>query len=148
MPLQLRVITAERVVLEETGVDEVLAPGMLGELGILPMHAALVTTLAPGELRVSRAGQEMSLSVAGGFLEVKDDRVTVLADAAERAEEIDVARAAAARRRAEAALASRRGEVDLAATEAALRRAVLRLRVAERVRRRRGGGLPPTTGTD
>src|SRR5579885_1326015 len=100
MPLQLRIVTADRTVLTEE-VDMVIAPGMAGELGVLPRHEPLLTTLKPGELRVLQNGEWDELAVSGGFLQVDSRGVTVLADAAERAEEIDQSRAEEARRRAE-----------------------------------------------
>jgi F-type H+-transporting ATPase subunit epsilon len=138
MPLRLDVITAERVVLSEDGLDAVIAPGSEGQLGILPSHAPLMTTLDVGELRARRGSEEIMIAISGGFLEVRDNVVTVLADVAERAEEIDIERARAARERAAALLATRESDIDVAATQAALRRALLRLRVAERYARRRG----------
>ena len=114
----------------------VIAPGIEGQLGILPHHAPLMTTLEMGELRAKKNKEEFSLAISGGFLEVRPDRVIVLADAAERAEEIDLARAEAAKRRAEERLLHPTPNLDLARAEAALRRALTRLRVAERRRRR------------
>jgi F-type H+-transporting ATPase subunit epsilon len=144
MPLKLDIVTAERVVLSEDGLDAVIAPGSEGELGILPSHAPLMTTLGVGELRARRGGgEEVAMAISGGFLEVRDDVVTVLADVAERAEEIDIDRARAARERAAATLATRETAVDVALAQAALRRALIRLRVAERHARRGGrGGVP------
>ena len=139
MPLRLDIVTAEREVLREDGLDAVIAPGSEGELGILPRHAALMTTLDAGELRARRGTEELVLAISGGFLEVRDDVVTVLADTAEQAEDIDVTRAQEARRRAEETLRNRPADVDMATARASLQRALLRLRVAER-RRRRGGG--------
>ncbi|MDI6857138.1 MAG: F0F1 ATP synthase subunit epsilon [Dehalococcoidia bacterium] len=136
--LSIEVITAERVVFSDSDLDVVIAPGIEGELGILPSHAPLITTLTPGEVRLRKAGEETSLTVTGGFLEVRDNCVVVLAEAAERAEEIDIARAEEARRRAQERLRSRAEAIDLARAEAALRRSLARLKVAER-RRRRGG---------
>lgn len=142
--LQFEVITGERVVYQDSDVDMVVAPGAEGQLGILPRHAPLVTLLQPGELRVKKGGAETSMVVTGGFMEVTGDRVLVLADAAEHSEEIDLARAEEARRRAQERLADRRAEVDVAATEAALRRSLIRLRVA---RRRQSGGRPTPTSS-
>lgn len=142
--LQFEVITGERVVYQDSDVDMVVAPGAEGQLGILPRHAPLVTLLQPGELRVKKGGAETSMVVTGGFMEVTGDRVLVLADAAEHSEEIDLARAEEARRRAQERLADRRTETDVAATEAALRRSLIRLRVA---RRRQGGGRPTPTSS-
>ena len=135
--IRLDIITAERVVYSDE-VDVVIAPGVEGQLGILPYHAPLMTTLQPGELRVRKGGEDFSLAVSGGFLEVRPDRIIVLADAAERAGEIDIGRAEEAKRRAEERLSRRAPEVDLAQAEAALRRALVRLKVAEsRAKRRR-----------
>ena len=134
--IRLDIVTAERVVFSEE-VEVVIAPGVQGQLGILPHHAPLMTTLEPGELRVRKGGEETSLAISGGFLEVRPDRVIVLADAAERDEEIDIARAEAAKRRAQEQIAHPTPEVDIAQAEAALRRSLARLRVGERRRRRR-----------
>lgn len=131
--LHLEVVTAERVVYSDD-VDMVIAPGSLGELGILPRHTALVTTLQPGPLRARKGTDEVDLAIGGGFLEVRDDRVLVLADTAERAEEIDVERARAAEERARRLLAERGATADLAQAEAALRRSRVRLKVARRRR--------------
>jgi F-type H+-transporting ATPase subunit epsilon len=136
--IRLDIVTAERQVFSDD-VDLVVAPGIEGEMAILPRHAPLMTTLQPGELRVRRGGEEFFLAVSGGFLEVRPDRITILADAAERAEEIDIARAEEAKRRAEEQLSRRDIEVNGARAEAALRRAMIRIRVGEKRRRRRGG---------
>lgn len=135
--LKFEILTAERMVLAEDEVDAVVAPGVEGELAILPNHAPLITMLQIGELRIRKGGEERSLFVSGGFLEVHNNKVTVLADVAERAEEIDVERAEEARRRAEERLKARPPDLDLAKAEAALRRATYRLRIAEKYRRRR-----------
>lgn len=137
MPIRCDVVTAERSVYSDD-VDQVIVPGVQGELGILPHHAPLLTTLSYGELRIQKGGEEILLAIGGGFLEVRPDHVVVLADAAERAEEIDVTRAEEARRRAAEQIALRPLEEDLIRAEAALRLAEARLRVA----RRRGGGVP------
>jgi len=134
--IKLDIVTAERVVYSEE-VDMVIAPGVEGELGILPHHTPLMTTLQSGELRVRQGGEEFSMAVSGGFLEVRPDRIIVLADSAERADEIDQSRAEEAKRRAEQWLTHRTPEVDVARAEASLRRSLARLRVAEK-RRRRG----------
>jgi len=136
--LKFEIVTAERVVYSDD-VDIVIAPGVEGQLGILPSHAPLLTTLQPGELVVRKDGEETAMFVSGGFLEIMQNRVTVLADVAERAEEIDVARAEEAKRRAERKLEERPAEMDLAAAEAALLRSLMRLRVAERRRKKRPG---------
>jgi F-type H+-transporting ATPase subunit epsilon len=142
--LQVEIVTGERVVFTEDDVDMVVAPGSDGTLGILPRHAPLVTTLAAGELRVKKAGREQSIVVFGGFMEVTPDKVVVLADTAERAEEIDVNRAEDARKRAETEIANRGTTIELAQAEAALRRATLRLQIGQRRAGRRrvpGPGL-------
>ncbi len=131
--LHLEIVTPERTVFDAP-VDMVIAPGVEGSLGILAQHAPLITELTIGELRIKQNEQETLMAVAGGFLHVRSDRVTILADAAERAEEIDIARAEEARRRAEAYMETRREDVDFARAEAALRRAIVRLRVARRRR--------------
>lgn len=135
--LKLDVVTAESVVYSDE-VDVVVAPGSEGELAILPRHAPLLTRLVPGSLRIRKGETETDLAVTGGFLEVQSNRVIVLADAAERAEDIDVARATAALDRAQALLSqkptsdSQRQDLDRAL--AAIRRSQVRLRVARRNR--------------
>ncbi|MEX0783678.1 MAG: F0F1 ATP synthase subunit epsilon [Dehalococcoidia bacterium] len=149
MPLTVEIVTAERVVRTEHGVEVLVAPGAEGQLAILPRHAALMTTLDAGEIIMRRGANEESFVVSGGFMEVKNDRVTVLADAAESSEEIDLARAEAARARAEERLRRYREQnvrdVDLVRAQAALQRALVRLRVAEQ-RRRRTTGRPHVGG--
>ncbi len=137
-PIRCEVVTAERIVFQDD-VDMVIAPGTEGELGILPKHAPLLTSLTFGELILRREGQpDEFLAIGGGFMEVLPDRVSVLADSAERAEEIDLERAEAARRRAEETMAEKRREdVDFVRAETALRRSLIRIKVARR-RRRRG----------
>mgnify|MGYP000851079969 FL=1 len=134
--LTVEVVTGERVVLSETDVDMVVAPGGDGALGILPQHAPLISTLAHGELRVVKNGREQSIVVFGGFIEVTPEKVIILADTAERVEELDVARAEEARKRAEEAIRNRGEAVEIDESLAALRRANLRLNVG---RRRRSG---------
>lgn len=136
MTVKLDIVTAEQLVYSDD-VDIVVAPGIDGELAVLPHHAPLMTMLKPGELRVRKGGEEIFMAITGGFLEVRPDRVTILADAAERAEDIDAARAEEAKRRAEEQLSGKISEADTARAEAALRRSLLRLRVAEKRRRRR-----------
>ncbi len=136
--IRLEIVTAEGTVYSED-VDVVVAPGVEGQLGILPHHTPLMTTLRAGELQIKKGGAEFCLAISGGFLEVRPDRVIVLADTAERAEEIDIARAEEAKRRAEELLREPFPGVDTARVEAALRRAIIRLEVVERVRKRKGG---------
>lgn len=144
MPLSVHIVTAEREVYAEEGVDQITVPGSEGELTVLPEHASLLTMINPGIMRIVKGGNETISTITGGFLEVHKDRVTILADIAERAEEIDVARAEEARLRAERSLEERVGREELAAAAAALQRALLRLRAAER-RKRRPGSRPPST---
>ena len=137
--MRLDVVTPERVICS-CEVDAVIAPGVEGQLGILPHHAPLITMLQPGELTWRKDNIETCIAIYGGFLEVRPDRVIVLADAAERAEDIDATRAEEAKRRAEQALADRKvSEVDKAQAEAALRRSLVRLKVADRKRKRKTG---------
>jgi F-type H+-transporting ATPase subunit epsilon len=146
MPLTLQIITPERIVFEEENVESLTVPGAEGELTILPEHAALMTALRPGPVVMRRGGEEIDLALSGGFMEVRDDKVIVLADTAERSDEIDAARAEEARERAREELANRDSTVDFARALAALERAQARLRVTERRRRRPGGAPPPSTG--
>jgi F-type H+-transporting ATPase subunit epsilon len=135
MPLQLDIVTPERLAYSDE-VDEVVAPGVDGELGVLPHHAPLLTTLGLGELRIKKGGSEESFAIAGGFLQLRPDRVVVMAETADMAAEIDLQRAEEARREAERALEAGFVEpADLAVARAALQRALLRIRVAERRRR-------------
>lgn len=136
MPLTVEIVTVERVVLKEEGIEEVIAPGVDGQFAVLPQHAAFMTMLAPGELILKKGGEEIPFAVTGGFFEVLRDRVVVLADAAERADEIDIARAEEARERAKTTLERRETVEDLAQVQASLQRALIRLRVAENRRRR------------
>jgi F-type H+-transporting ATPase subunit epsilon len=144
MTIRCEIVSQDRLVFEGD-VDIVVAPGADGEMGILPNHAPLLTTLQHGVLRVRRQNREEVFAISGGFMEVQPDLVTVLADAAEHSDEIDVARAEEARHRAEEALknAPKDSQAYIEA-EMALRRSGLRLGVA----RRRSGrpGLPPSEG--
>jgi F-type H+-transporting ATPase subunit epsilon len=136
MTIRCEIVSQDRTVF--TGdVDIVVLPGSGGEMGILPKHAPVLTTLKYGVIKVRRSGKEDVFAVAGGVAEVQPDIVTILADAAENVEEIDVARAEAARKRAEETLAKGVPEDSDAylAMEAALRRSNLRLDVARRYRK-------------
>lgn len=136
--IRLDIVTAERAVFAED-VDMVIAPGVEGQLGILPYHAPLMTILQAGELRVKKGGEEVSLAISGGFLEVRPDRIVVLADAAERADEIDMARAEEAKRRAQEWLADKQAPgFDAARAEASLHRSLARLKVAGKRRKKSG----------
>lgn len=133
--LHLEVLTAERTVLS-VDVDALAATTEEGQIGVLAGHAPLVTLLRAGELMVRTGPEEHYLAISGGFLEVTSRGVVILADACEHADEIDMQRAEEARRSAEELLAAGARETDWAATEAALRRSLVRLRVADRYRRR------------
>jgi F-type H+-transporting ATPase subunit epsilon len=137
-PIKLDVVTAERQVYSDE-VDILVVPGVEGELGILPHHIPLMTILKAGEMRARKGSEELFWAISGGFLEVQPDRIIVLADTAERDDEIDLSRAEAARHRAEERLKERTPAVDISRAEAALQRSMVRLRVAQRRRRRRDG---------
>jgi F-type H+-transporting ATPase subunit epsilon len=135
MPLLLEIVTPERLAYSDM-VDSVVLPGSEGELGVLPHHAPLVSMLGVGELRIRKGGAEESFAIAGGFLQVRPDRVVVMAETADMASDIDLEKATEARREAERALAEGFEEpADLARARASLQRALLRIRVAERHRR-------------
>jgi len=134
-PMRLEIITAERRVYSDD-VDVVVAPGIEGQLGILPRHAPLMTALQPGELMIRKDGQETYLAITGGFMEVLGNQVTILADAAERSEEIDEQRAQQAVERARERIQHREADIELEEALSSLRRAQVRLNV---VRRRRRG---------
>jgi F-type H+-transporting ATPase subunit epsilon len=135
--IHLDIITAEREMLSED-VEIVLAPGTEGQLGILPRHAPLLTGLQAGELCYRKDGQLISMVITGGFMEVIPTRVTVLADAAERADDIDIARAEAARQRALARMDDKSDTVDAGLARVALMRAMVRLKVARKRRSSQG----------
>jgi F-type H+-transporting ATPase subunit epsilon len=146
MPLRVDIVTAERLVYSEEGVDEIIVPGVEGELGVLTLHAPLLTMIQPGVLRIVKGGDEVEMAITGGFIEVRDNRVTILADAAERAEEIDEVRAQEARGRARRLLEERGAREELAQAEASLAQALARIKAVERRRRRRGGVAPRPPG--
>ncbi len=131
--IQLFVVTPERQLLKET-VVEVTIPGLDGELGILPGHAPLITELGIGEMRYKTAtgGESTPLAILGGFAEVLPDRVTLLAETAERATEIDLARAEAALARAQKRLSSSDANIDWDRASIALQRAVIRIQIARK----------------
>jgi F-type H+-transporting ATPase subunit epsilon len=140
MSFKLEIVTAERVLFDGE-VETVIAPGREGELGVLQQHAALMTTLQPGELRYRTTGGESCLVVSGGFMEIQGDRVVVLADAAEHIDEIDEARAEEAIRRARERIDGQSQELDLERALRAIRRSETRIRVSRRRRSRLG--TPP-----
>ncbi len=134
--IHLDIVTVERPVVSED-VDYVSAPGIDGVIGILPRHEPLLTALTYGELRYRKGSQEMTFAIGGGFMEVRPDKVTVLADSADQAEEIDEQRAEEARKRAQELLSQKpENDVEAARLEQAIRRAELQLRVARKERRR------------
>ena len=137
--MRLDIVTTEQAVFSDE-VDLVVALGIEGQLGILPHHTPLMTMLQPGELRVKNGDEETSLAVSGGFLEVRPDRIIILADTAERVEEIDIARAEEAKRRAQEQLSHRTPDMDAAKAEAAMLRALTRLQVVERRQKRKSQG--------
>lgn len=147
MPTHLQIIALDGITYEDD-VDIVVLPGEEGQLGVLPRHARIVTLLEPGEVLTRKSGEETSLVISGGFAQIGPDSVTILSDAAEYGENIDMGRAEEARRRAEERLADRRTmpELEMARAESALLRSMARIRVAERIARRRRqtpGGQPP-----
>ncbi len=127
--IKLDIVTPERIVYSQD-VDFIVAPGSEGQLGVLPGHAALITSLDIGILKVKANEKEEQLAISGGFFEVKDNKAVVLADTAERAEDIDVTRAVKAKERAEQRLAAKACEIDYLRAEAALKRAMTRLKVS------------------
>ena len=133
--LELEIVTAEHQTYSGD-VNAVVADGIEGQLGILPHHAPLVTMLKPGELLIRKGSEETYMAITGGFLEVRPDKVIILADACERCDEIDIERAEAAKRRAQERLKTHVPEIDLQRAEAALRRSLIRIKVAEKRRRR------------
>ena len=139
MPLHLEIVTPERRAFEGD-VDEVIVPGSEGEMGILPHHAPLISLLGQGVLRFKRGGEEQEFAIFGGFLQVRPDRVVVLAETADLASEIDLERAERARHEAAQILEGGFVEpADLASARAALQRALVRIRLAERGARRPRG---------
>ncbi len=142
MPIRLEIITAESVLFDDE-VDVVVAPGAEGELGVLPHHAAVMTTLQSGELRYRIGSEETHFVVHGGFMDIQGDHVVVLADAAEHVEEIDVARAEEAIQRAQERISARTEDIDLERALASLQRATIRLRITRRRRRQRSTSPGP-----
>ncbi len=138
---RLDIVTAERMIFSDD-VDAVLAWGVEGQLGILPHHAPLMTMLQPGDLIIRKGKEEEVLAISGGFLEVRPDKVIVLADACERADEIDIARAEEAKRRAQETMKAAPLSAEAASAEAALRRSLARLKAAEKRRRKPSSSAP------
>jgi F-type H+-transporting ATPase subunit epsilon len=135
---KLEIVTAERMVYSDD-IDALVAWGVEGQLGILPHHAPLMTMLQPGDLMIRKNKEEEYLAISGGFLEVRPDKVIILADACERVDEIDIARAEEAKKRAQETMKAAPLSAEAAAAEAALRRSLARLKVAEKRRRKPQG---------
>jgi F-type H+-transporting ATPase subunit epsilon len=135
---KLEIVTAEKMIFSDD-VSAVIAWGLEGQLGILPHHAPLMTILQPGDLMIRKDKEEEYLAISGGFLEVRPDKVVILADACERVDEIDIARAEEARRRAQETMKAGPLGAEAASAVAALRRSLARLKVAEKRRRRPPG---------
>lgn len=130
--LYLEIITTERVMVGQD-VDMIEAPGTVGEFGVLPGHAAFLTTLVEGEVRFMEGGKTRYIATSGGFTEVLDNKVTLLLDTAEFKEEIDLGRARRAKERAESALkALDQDHKDFLLQQAALQRAIVRISTASR----------------
>ena len=137
---KLEIVTAERMIFSDN-VSAVIAWGVEGQLGILPHHAPLMTMLQPGDLMIRKDKQEEYLAISGGFLEVRPDKVIILADACERVDQIDIARAEEAKRRAQETMKAAPLSAEAASAEAALRRSLARLYVAEKRRRKPPGSV-------
>lgn len=131
MPLSITIVTPEKELLTEA-VDEVIAPTTSGELAILPHHADLLAQLMPGELQLKKGTKTEHFVVVGGFMEVANNAVTILADYAVHGKDISEAQAQQAKDRAEKAMKEKKSDVDFALAEAEFRRAILELKVAKR----------------
>ncbi|MCC5014404.1 MULTISPECIES: F0F1 ATP synthase subunit epsilon [unclassified Legionella] len=132
----LDIVSAEQEIFSGV-VEMVIATGELGEIGVVPGHAPLLTVLKPGEIRITRQGGAQEIYyVSGGMLEVQPHYVTVLADTVERAEEIDEAAALAAKARAEEAIANKGAELDYSRAASELARAVAQIRAIQKLRKK------------
>ena len=134
MTITVDIMTPERLVVQ-CQAESIVVPAADGELGILPHHAPLLAQLQPGEIRLHRGSDTELFAVSGGFVEVENNKVSIFAETAEMAHEIDVERARQAAERAKAEMKVARTDIDLAEAEGALRRALVRLRLAEDLRR-------------
>ena len=134
MDIQLTVITPVKQVLKES-VDELIVQTNSGEITVLPSHIPLLTKVAPGELTIKKGGKMSHFALTGGFMEVKENLVTILADYAVRAEDIEVAKAKEAQERAENTMKQKVSQRDFAIAEADLRRSIVELQVARRHRK-------------
>ena len=131
MTLHLEIITPEKIVYKED-VDELIAPTVKGQISILTNHIGLLTQIEPGELIIKKGGREYFIAITGGFLEVKNNNISILADYAVRSEDIEVAKAEQAQKRAEKIMAEKVSEKDFAIAQSELRRSLLELKVAGR----------------
>ena len=131
MKLDLEIITPTEVVFKDEA-DEVIIPTVDGEIAILPNHVGLLTKIKPGELTVKKSGKEIHLAITGGFLEINENKVSILADYAVRAENIEIARAEEARQRAERAMKEKGSENNFLVADAELRKSLLELKVARK----------------
>jgi F-type H+-transporting ATPase subunit epsilon len=139
MTLKLEIVTQERYIYSDD-VDFVIAPGVEGELGILPNHCPLITMLQPGELKIIKKDEEILIAIGGGFLEVRPDRIIILADVADRDDEIDMQKVEEAIRRAEQLLSNREiSAVDKTELETSLRLELARLNIAEKRKKKHRG---------
>ena len=138
MPLHVEIVTQERLIFSETSADMVVIPGVEGVMGVLPNHTPLLTNLAIGELRVKKGSAEEVFAVYGGVVEVRPDKVVVLADMAEHASDIDLSQAEAARRRAQEMMEKGPPPDEMAVIALELRRAELAVRVRRRTASRAG----------
>ncbi len=139
MTMHVNIVSAEAEIFSGT-VESVFAPAVMGEVGIYPRHTQMLSPLKPGEIRVVKeGGEEDFFYVSGGMLEVQPHMVTVLADTAVRAKDLDEAQAIEAKKRAEQALKDRQGEMDYARAEAELAEAVAQLQTIQRMRKKFGG---------
>lgn len=134
MTLHLEIVTPEKVVYRNE-VDEIIAPTTNGQIAILPNHVALLTQIIPGEIVIKKGKDEQPLAITGGFLEIINNKVTILADYAVRAEEIEVLKVEEAKRKAEKRMEEKISAEDLAKGEAEMIRAITQLRVATKYKR-------------
>ena len=135
MTIHVDIVSAEREIFSGPA-EVVIAPAITGELGIYPRHTPLLATLKPGEVRVRKGGSEQMFYVSGGMIEIQPHMVTVLADTAIRAKDLDEAQALQAKERAEAAMKDKKSEVDYARAQAELAEAIAQLRTIDHLRKR------------
>jgi F-type H+-transporting ATPase subunit epsilon len=133
MKLALHILTPDKEILKEE-VDEILVPTVNGELGILPNHVSLLTQIQPGELTIINGNKRSSYAITGGYLEVNNNQVNILGDYAIRSEEIEVAKAQEAKKKAEALMKEKSNDVEFAEIEAQLRRSLLEIKVGQKRR--------------